>query len=62
MSYNIVTPIALGLFTLTTAILIAYFFWLWHVLIKHPRRDFIIFATISMIIMVVGLLLTGIEL
>lgn len=62
MSYEPITPIVIGLFTLTTAILIVYFFWLWSVLRCHPKRDFVIFATVSMLIMVVGLLLTGVRL
>lgn len=62
MSYEPLTPIAVGIFTLITCILIIYFFWLWSVLRAHPKRDFVVFATISMMIMVVGLLLTGVRL
>jgi len=59
MTYHYEIPIVIGLFTLTTAILIGYFIWLWSVLRTNPKRDFVIVATLSMIIMVVGLLLTG---
>lgn len=62
MRYEPIAPIVVGLFTLTTAILIVYFFWLFTVLRNHPSRSFIVFATFSVMVMVIGLLLTGLEL
>lgn len=55
--YDIMIPIRIGLFTLVTAALVAYFFWL--ILRVAENRNQRIPSIIHIIIMVVGLLLTG---